>query len=151
MLEAPRWFGDDGSARRKKFDWGNVPQDFYPKFDYSVLRAITDFDLKKLPTFDLLTDIYRRLHFRLSLGHLAEKTLAAAKLADGVQSLKWVREGRMDLVEEYCRHDVAITRDLFHFGIKHHKLIFTDKQGRNLEPAVDWDLEKILNSFHKAY
>ena len=116
-------------------------------FDYGVLRAYTGFDLKKLPTFDMLTDIYRRLKYRLSLGHLAEKTLGAAKLADGVQSLKWVKEGRMDLVEEYCRHDVAITRDLFHFGLKHHKLIFADKQGRNLELAVDWDLEKISNSF----
>ena len=125
------------------------PKTFTPKFDYNVLRAITGFDLKKLPTFDMLTDVYRRLKFRLSLGHLTEKTLGAAKSADGLQSLEWVKQGRMDLVEEYCRHDVTITRDLFHFGLKHHKLIFTDKQGRNLELAVDWDLDHILNSFHQ--
>ena len=116
-------------------------------FDYLVLRAYTAFDLRKLPTFDMLVDVFRRLNYRLSLGHLAEKTLGRRKTADGLQSLRWVKEGRMDLVERYCRDDVAITRDLFYHGLEHRKLIFADKQGRLMELSVDWDLEKILQTY----
>ncbi len=112
-------------------------------FDYKVLAAYDNGTLAKLKTFDMLYDIRRRLGYRLSLGHLAEHTLGTQKTADGLQSLEWVRQGRMDLVEEYCRHDVKITLDLFHHGLQEHWIRFRTKDGTLLELAVDWDLEKL--------
>jgi len=29
-------------------------------------------------------------------------------------ALKWFKEGKMDLIEEYCQKDVELTRDLFY-------------------------------------
>jgi DEAD/DEAH box helicase domain-containing protein len=119
-------------------------------FDYRVLAAYDDGSLARVTTFDILQDIHRRLGFRLSLAHLAEKTLGTSKSADGLQSLRWVREGRLDLVEEYCRQDVQITVDLLHHGIERKWVRFEDREGRLLELAVDWDLEKTVERAREA-
>jgi DEAD/DEAH box helicase domain-containing protein len=113
-------------------------------FDYRVLSAYDDGSLASVPTFDILRDVHRRLGFRLSLAHLAERNLGASKSADGLQSLEWVRQGRMDLVEEYCRQDVQITLDLFQHGLKKRALRFEDKEGHLLELGLDWELETLV-------
>ena len=82
-------------------------------FDYQVLRGYTETDPGALPTFDLLDAIRDRIGFRLPLGHLAEENLGVAKGADGLQSLAWWKEGRVDEIENYCRRDVELLRDLF--------------------------------------
>ena len=60
------------------------------------------------------------------------------KSADGLQSLEWVKEGRLDLVEDYCRHDVEILRDLYLFGRRMGYLLYRDKEDRVLKLRVDW-------------
>jgi len=114
------------------------------RFDYRVLGAYTGFDFGELPTFDILEDIYQRLGFRLSLGHLAEQTLGRAKVADGIQAVRWLREGKLDAVVGYCKDDVAITRDLFDFGLSHGYLIYETKDGQQVRLPVNWNLENIL-------
>ncbi len=86
------------------------------RFDYEVLSAYSSVDLRRLPNFDILEDITRILSHRLKLDSLVKATLGTQKSADGFQSLRWVKEGRMDLVREYCKKDVEVTRDLFLFG-----------------------------------
>jgi DEAD/DEAH box helicase domain-containing protein len=113
------------------------------KFDYTVLSSYTSFNLKKLPTFDILLDIHNHLGFRISLSELAEKNLNQKKLGNGLDSILWVKQGRFDLVEEYCRRDVELTRDLFFFGLENHILRF-ENNGQLLELTLDWNLEKIL-------
>ena len=120
------------------------------RFDYLVLSAYTDFDLSRLPTFDIFLDLYQRLGSRLSLSHLAEFTLNQAKLGDGLDSLKWVKQGRFDLVEEYCKKDVELTRDLFYYGLEHHHIIFQDRDGEVLELSLDWDLQRLVEEGKRA-
>ena len=108
------------------------------RFDLAVLKGYTQWDLSRIRTFDLLADIYRKLGFRLKLGDLAETTLGIGKSADGLQSLKWWKEGRVDLIEQYCRHDVEVTRDLFHFGARNGYVLYRDKDARQLRLPVDW-------------
>jgi DEAD/DEAH box helicase domain-containing protein len=114
------------------------------RFDYRVLAAYTTRSLSHIPTFDMLLHLHERLGFRLSLGSLAQATLQAEKSADGLQSLAWVAAGRLDLVEPYCRRDVELTRDLFHFGLEHGYLIFDRKGIRFRTPPLDWRLDDIL-------
>ena len=114
------------------------------RFDYRVLGAYTGFDFRELPTFDILEDIHQRLGFRLSLGHLAEQTLGKTKIADGIQAVRWLREGKLDAVVEYCKDDVAITRDLFDFGIKQGYLVYQTKNGQAVRLPVNWNLDNIL-------
>jgi len=114
------------------------------KFDYTVLNAYTNGDLKVLPTFDILDDIHKRLGFRLSLDHLATETLNKGKTAHGLQAVEWFRKGEMEKLVDYCRSDVAITRDLFQFGLENGHLIYREKKsGTRLRLLVDWKLENM--------
>jgi DEAD/DEAH box helicase domain-containing protein len=116
------------------------------RFDYSVLRAYTGKDLKSLATFDILEDLFRRLGFRLGLDHLAVETLNQKKSADGLQALEWFKNGEMEKLTEYCKHDVEITRDLFEYGLKNGHLIYRTKQAdQRVRLRIDWDLDKLIS------
>jgi DEAD/DEAH box helicase domain-containing protein len=98
------------------------------RFDYEVIRGYTDFDFLTLPSFDILDEVRKCIGFRLKLDHLAEHTLGSKKSADGLLAVQWYKEGRMDLIREYCEQDVAITRDLFEFGVRNGYLNYIDKK-----------------------
>ncbi|MGE4552529.1 MAG: Zn-binding domain-containing protein, partial [Desulfovibrionaceae bacterium] len=108
------------------------------RFDYAVLRGVHRFPWMRVPTLDLLASIHSRLGFRLKLDNLAQATLEVGKSADGLMALQWWKEGRMDLIESYCRQDVAVTRDLYRFGREHGHVLFTNKAGRKAKIPVDW-------------
>jgi DEAD/DEAH box helicase domain-containing protein len=113
-------------------------------FDYRVLRGYTDRDLAALPTFDLLDAIHARLGFRLGLGHLGEETLGVAKSGDGLQSLRWWREGRIDQIEAYCRDDVRLLRDLFEHACQNGQLIFRTKGGERVRLPLRLSLPELI-------
>lgn len=115
------------------------------RFDYTVLNAYTTDDLLELCTFDILEDIHKRLGFRIGLDHLARATLNQCKLADGIQAVKWFREGEMKKLAEYCQQDVTATRDLFLFGLENRHLIYRSKKDNcRLRLPVDWDLKDMM-------
>ncbi|MDQ1334343.1 MAG: box helicase protein [Thermodesulfobacteriota bacterium] len=115
------------------------------RFDYRVLGAYSEQDLSALPTFDILEDVYRRLGFRLGLDHLARETLNQGKTADGLQAVEWFRQGEMEKLTDYCRHDVAATRDLFLYGLENGHLIYRKKgDDTRLRLLVDWELDKLI-------
>ncbi len=114
-------------------------------FDYGVLSGYSNVDLaREAKSFDILTDIRRRLGFRLSLGHLAQATLGRRKTADGLVSLQWWKEGEHDKVADYCQVDVEITKELFEFGLEHDRLVYTLKSGETARLPLDWELDKII-------
>ena len=116
-------------------------------FDYKVLGAYTRHNLKKLPTFDILTDIHKRLGFRLSLDHLATETLGTGKSADGLQAVEWFRAGEMEKLTHYCQKDVEATRDLFLHGVKNGQVLYRKKGVEaRLRLLVDWDLDHLLKN-----
>jgi DEAD/DEAH box helicase domain-containing protein len=109
------------------------------RFDYQVLNGYTGIDYcRRLPTLDLLEEIHRRSGVRLSLNRLAAATLGVQKTADGLQSLEWVKEGRLDLVEAYCLKDVEILRDLYLYGRRMGHVYYGDKEGRRFKVTVGW-------------
>lgn len=110
------------------------------RFDYKVLAGYTGVDYsRKLPTLDLLEELHRCLGFRLGLGHLALETLGAGKSADGLQSLRWVADGRLDLVEDYCVRDVEVLRDLYLHGRREGCVFYRDKKrDAKLRVPVEW-------------
>ena len=99
-------------------------------FDYVVLRPYTSVNLWQLPTFDMLEHVKRTLGFRLSLDALARETLRETKSADGLQSLRWWKAGKVDLVAEYCRKDVEITKRLHEYACQNGYLLFRGRDGR---------------------
>jgi len=120
------------------------------RFDYQVLRGYTDDDLSSLPTFDLLDEIHARLGFRLSLAHLGEETLGESKSADGLQALKWWKQGRIDEIEEYCRRDVALLRDLFHHAHEHGHLLFRSRRGGRVRVPLSFSVDELVERARAA-
>jgi len=116
------------------------------RFDYTVLEGYGPFDLEKINTFDMLMDVKNILNFRLGLNHLAQHTLNAEKSADGLISLQWYKEGKLDKIIEYCKQDVAITRDLFLFGEKEGFLKYKTRSGKIDEFKVDWKIDRFLTA-----
>ena len=114
------------------------------RFDYQVLRGYTDSDLSSLPTFDVLDEIHARLGFRVSLAHLGEETLGESKSADGLQALAWWKEGRVDEIEEYCRRDVALLRDLFDHAREHGHLLFRSRRGGRVRVPLQFSVDELV-------
>ncbi len=114
------------------------------KFDYRVLQPYTDVNLATIPTLDILEEINNLLGHRLSLNHLAEKTLQAAKSGDGLLALQLFKEGRLEELTDYCRRDVELTARLFEFGIHRGHLIYKHRQGALVQVPVEWNVEKLF-------
>ena len=114
------------------------------RFDYRVLQEYTDIDLKTIPTLDILEEINILLGHKLSLNHLAEKTLQAAKSGDGLMALQLFKEGRLEELTDYCRRDVELTAKLFEFGIHRGHLIYKHRQGALVQVPVEWNAEKLF-------
>jgi DEAD/DEAH box helicase domain-containing protein len=107
-------------------------------FDYEVLRAYTDDPLRDIETVDMLDQIHKRLGFRVSLDNLAGTTLRTKKSADGLQAVRWFKQGRIQEIMDYCQQDVEVTRQLYEFGRKHKHLKFRDRNYRTKMVPVSW-------------
>ena len=114
------------------------------KFDYGVLQPYADFDLQEITTFDMLIDVQKLLGHRLSLDHLAQNTINAKKSADGLVSLGWYKEGKIDQIVEYSKQDVEITRDLFLYGESQGYVKYTTRSGVAKELEVDWKASNLI-------
>ena len=108
------------------------------RFDYKVLSGYSDFDFGKLPTLDLLAEIHKQLGYRLSLDHLAKVTLGSKKSADGLQALRWWKQGKIREIIDYCRQDVRITWEIYCFGNENGYLLFQNKAGNTVRVPVSW-------------
>jgi len=108
------------------------------KFDFRVLSGCSDFNFGSLSTLDILEDVHKRLGYRLSLDHLASVTLGKKKTADGLQALRWWKQGRIREIIDYCKKDVEITRDLYGYGKKNGYLLFTNKAKKTVRIPVKW-------------
>ena len=108
------------------------------RFDYEVLHGYTPFDLKQLPTLDLMVDLQNRLQHRLSLDSIATATFGVEKTAEGMQAIRWFKEGRLAEIAEYCCYDVKITKLVHEYGRENKILFYKNKFGSTLSAQVSW-------------
>lgn len=86
-------------------------------------------ELRGLNHYDILTEVKKVLGHRLKLDSLARPTLQAGKSADGLQALAWYKEGRIDLIIEYCKQDVEVTRRIYEYALEHGELLYDSRSG----------------------
>lgn len=109
------------------------------RFDFPVLSAYTSVALHALPHCDMLAEIECALGHRVKLDSVARQTLGVRKSADGMLALQWWREGRLDLIRDYCQQDVDVTRRLWEYGRAHGHLWYWDnQQGQRRPVPVRW-------------
>jgi hypothetical protein len=109
------------------------------RFDYEVLHGYpTIRDLTQVPTLDLMVDLQQRLSHRLSLDAIAEATLGVGKTSEGLQAIRWFREGRLLEIAEYCCYDVKITRLVHEYGAAKKQVFYKNRIGAKLSVPVAW-------------
>ena len=108
------------------------------RFDYEVLHGYTTFDLRQLPTLDMMVELQNKLQHRLSLDSLATATFGVEKTAEGMQAIRWFREGRLLEIAEYCCYDVKITRLVHEYGARHKQLHYHNRFGKKMTVPVNW-------------
>ena len=117
-------------------------------FDYRVVAGVRYADshersrlhteLAGLKNFDMLLELKKLLGHRLKLESIARPTLGAGKSADGLQALKWYKEGKLDKIIAYCKVDVEITRDVHLYALENGKLHYDSRSGIKTV-SVDWN------------
>jgi DEAD/DEAH box helicase domain-containing protein len=111
------------------------------RFDYDVLMAYTILDLREnLVSLDLLQEVERIVGHRLKLEDIAQATLGVGKTADGLDAIRWWREGKVLEIAKYCCFDVKVTRLVHEYGAANKKIFFNDRFGRKNCLKVDWSL-----------
>jgi DEAD/DEAH box helicase domain-containing protein len=108
------------------------------RFDYEVLHGYTAFDLRQLPTLDMLVDLQAKLQHRLSLDSIATATFGVEKTAEGMQAIQWFKEGRLLEIAEYCCYDVKITRMVHEYGAQNGEVHYHNRFGKKLSVPVTW-------------
>jgi DEAD/DEAH box helicase domain-containing protein len=109
------------------------------RFDYEVLVGHNDFfDPTQVPTLDLMVELTKNLSFRLSLDSIATATLGVEKTSEGLQAIRWFREGKLLEIAEYCCYDVKITKLVHEYGQAHRQIFYTSKFGRKTAVPVQW-------------
>lgn len=108
-------------------------------FDYHVLMGYTCLDLPSLlVSLDLCKDLEQRIHHRPKLDHIAAASLGQGKTAEGLQAIRWWREGKVMEIARYCCFDVKVTKLVHEHGVTHGKIKFLDTAGHEKVAAVDW-------------
>ncbi|MEK7133086.1 MAG: ribonuclease H-like domain-containing protein [Patescibacteria group bacterium] len=121
-------------------------------FDLPVLEPYLPVSSYNLAFLDLMDDVVLGAGFRLSLDNLAGNTIGAKKTADGLQALRWYKEGKIEEIKKYCLQDVRVTKELYEFGRKNGHIFYLSRdQGKKMALAVSWgqsekkDVRQILN------
>ncbi len=109
------------------------------RFDYAVLQGHNDFfDPEQIPTMDIMVDLQNKLQHRLSLDSIANATFGVEKTSEGLQAIRWFREGKMMEIAEYCCFDVKLTKMVHEYGMAHGQIYFTNKFGKKITVPVTW-------------
>ncbi len=95
-------------------------------FDIPLLNKYYPGDLTQIKSIDLLEYIRASLGRRLRLDDVAKATVGAKKSADGLQAVRWWREGKVKEIKKYCEQDVKVTKQIFDYILEHGHILYKD-------------------------
>lgn len=96
-------------------------------FDIPLLNKYYAGDLNNIKSLDLMKEVKNVIGRRVKLDDIATATLGESKSADGLQSIIWWRQGKIDQVVSYCKQDVVVTRKVYDFAMKKGYLEYNNR------------------------
>jgi len=111
------------------------------RFDVPALRTLAPFDITSMPHFDIFAIVRQTLGKNLPLAILARDTLGHTKIDVGSNAVYYWNKGdheSLAKLQKYCEADVAITKELYDFGMKHKVLKYTDSWNIVKEISIDF-------------
>lgn len=107
-------------------------------FDIPTLVDHYPGDLSQIPTLDLMGRIKQSVGHRIGLDAVAQETLGTGKTGDGLDAIKYYQTGQLEKLEKYCLQDVAVTRDVYDYGVAKGHVKFRNKWNRLITCEVDF-------------
>jgi len=95
-------------------------------FDIPLLNKYYPGDLTHIKSIDILDSIRKSLGRRLRLDSVAQATVGAKKSADGLQAVRWWKEGKIEEIKKYCEQDVKVTKKVFDYALKNGHVKFKE-------------------------
>lgn len=95
-------------------------------FDIPLLNKYYPGDLTQIKSIDILSAIKNSIGKRIRLDSVAQATIGAKKSANGLQAIKWWREGDIKSIKKYCQQDVKVTKEVFEYALANGKVLFKD-------------------------
>ncbi len=117
-------------------------------FDLPVLSNYFFTPVDRFPHLDLMTEIEKNRGHRASLDSVAKPTLKVKKSGSGLDAIMYWKENRIAELKKYCLDDVRITKDVFEYGCREGKILFTSTWDfKTYEIPVNWKstAEALLN------
>ncbi len=108
-------------------------------FDLPILSRYYTGSLASVPHLDLLKVIKQSSGSRYKLNDIAKATLQIEKSADGLQAMQWFKEGKLDLIKQYCEQDVKVTKEVYDYGRQNKMLYYPTLTGDILPIAVNFE------------
>jgi len=105
-------------------------------FDYPCMQTYYTGNIMNLPTVDILLEIEKRLGFRIKLDTVAQATLGMGKSGDGLQAVRFWKEGKIDELKDYCLQDVRVTRDIYEKALNEKQIQYFDRLGQKQNIAM---------------
>ena len=108
------------------------------RFDLPVMAGY-GLKVEGLDIFDLMDEVERGLGRRfIKLEYLAQGTLNEGKSAEGVMAVQWYKEGKFEMLAEYCARDVEVTHKVFRHGLEKKFLAVQFPEQPKREFTTDW-------------
>jgi DEAD/DEAH box helicase domain-containing protein len=107
-------------------------------FDMQTFLPYYKADITRIPTLDIMLRIKKSVGHRIGLDAVAKEALGTGKTGDGLDAIKYFKNQMWRELSEYCLQDVAVTRDIYDYGLKHGKIKFKNKWNRLIECPVDF-------------
>ena len=115
-------------------------------FDMAALKPYYLGDLLKLPNFDILQEVEKKVGHRVKLDSIAKETLGIQKGGNGLDAITYFHEGNWEKLTKYCLQDVEITRDLYLHVLKTGELRFKNKWNELVTVGLDFTIQEKKDS-----
>jgi len=119
-------------------------------FDIPLLNKYYPGDLTHIKSIDILESIRESLGRRLRLDSVAQATVGAKKSADGLQAVRWWREGKIKEIKKYCEQDVRVTKKVFEYALQNGHILFKDGYRKREVPlnTASWIVKDDVSMTH---
>lgn len=119
-------------------------------FDFEVLQSYLNFNIFEVPYLDILQEIEKVIGHRVKLESVAQATLGSGKSGTGLQAIVYWRAGKLDELKKYCLDDVRVTKQVYEYGKKNGKLLYSDYFSIKEAPVSFLEAEARGEVLHQA-
>lgn len=110
-------------------------------FDNETLRPYYSGNPDEWNSLDLMLRFKEATGHRISLDAIAQETCGVGKSGNGLDALRYYKNNQLRELAKYCLQDVAVTRDVYDYGRRHHSVKFVNKWNRKIETPINFEYQ----------